>query len=126
MSITLNISQSPILISPSNTNHVYNVRTTDSGYTLTDFQYICDVYQRPSEVDWSGNSTENRVARLKVLPNSYGNAMVDLEEIVRTLLNVNPRFTGNTYPYLNPASDVNKVVTLATAETTIEYNGSNL
>jgi hypothetical protein len=63
---------------------------------------------------------------LKVLPNSYGNAIIDLEEIVRTLLNANPRFTGNTYPYLNYASDVNKVVTLASAEVTIEYNGSNL
>lgn len=126
MSITLEISQSPILISPSNTNHIYNVRTTNTGYTLTDFQYICDVYYRPSEVVWSGNSTENRVARLKVLPNVYGNAIIDLEEIVRTLLNVNPRFTGNTYPFLNPASDVNKVVTLASGEATIEYNGSNL
>jgi len=126
MSITLNISQSPILISPSNTNHVYNVRTTDSGYTLTDFQYICDVYERPSEVDWSNNNYANRIARLKILPNTYGNAILDLEEIVRTLLNANPRFTGNTYPYLNPASDVNKVVTLASAEVTIEYNGSNL
>lgn len=126
MSITLNISQSPILISPSNTNHVYNVRTTDSGYTLTDFQYICDVYERPSEVNWANNNQANRIARLKVLPNTYGNAIIDLEEIVRTLLNVNPRFTGNTYPYLNYASDVNKIVTLATGEVTIEYNGSNL
>jgi hypothetical protein len=105
---------------------VYNVTTTDTGYTLTDFQYICDVYQRPSEVDWNNNNYANRVARLKVLPNTYGNAIIDLEEIVRTLLNANPRFTGNTYPYLNPASDVNKVVTLASAEVTIEYNGSNL
>ena len=126
MSITLNISQSPILISPSNTNHIYNVRTTDSGYTLTDFQYICDVYERPSEVDWNNNNYANRIARLKILPNTYGNAILDLEEIVRTLLNANPRFTGNTYPYLNPASDVNKVITLASGQVTIEYNGSNL
>jgi len=126
MSITLNISQSPILISPSNTNHVYNVRTTDSGYTLTDFQYICDVYERPSEVDWNNNNYANRIARLKILPNTYGNAILDLEEIVRTLLNANPRFTGSTYPYLNPASDVNKVITLASGVATIEYNGSNL
>ena len=125
MSITLEILQSPILISPSNTNHIWNVRT--SAYTLTDFQYICDVYQRPSEVDWSNNNdTTNRVARLKVLPNTYGNAIVDLEEIVRTLLTPNPRFTGNTYPFLNPASDVNKIVTLASGEYTIDYNGSNL
>jgi hypothetical protein len=124
MSITLEISQSPILISPSNTNHIYNVRT--SAYTLTDFQYICDVYQRPSEVVWSGTNTDNRVARLKLLPNVYGNAILDLEEIVRTLLNANPRASGQTYPYLNPASDVNSVITLMSGLNTVGYNAFNL
>lgn len=125
MSITLEISQSPILISPSNTNHVYNVRT--SAYTLTDFQYICDVYFRPSQVNWSDQyDTTNRVARLKVLPNVYGNAIIDLEEIVRTLLTANPRFSGETYPYLNPASDVNSVITLASGLVTLEMNAFNL
>jgi len=125
MSVILEIQQSPLTITPSNANHVYNVFST--GYTLTDFQYICDIYFRPQEVDWSDqNDTTYRVCRLKLLPNSYGNAIFDLEEIVRTLLQVNPRFTGTTYPYLNPANDVNKIVTLADAQTTIEYNGNNL
>jgi hypothetical protein len=125
MSVILDIQQSPLTITPSNANHVYNVFST--GYTLTDFQYICDIYFRPQEVDWSDqNDTTYRVCRLKLLPNSYGNAIFDLEEIVRTLLQVNPRFTGTTYPYLNPANDVNKVITLADGQTTIEYNGNNL
>ena len=125
MSVILDIQQSPLTITPSNANHVYNVFST--GYTLTDFQYICDIYFRPQEVDWSDqNDTTYRVCRLKLLPNSYGNAIFDLEEIVRTLLQVNPRFTGTTYPYLNPANDVNKIVTLADGQSTIEYNGNNL
>jgi len=125
MSVILNIQQKPLKITPSNANHVYNVFS--SGYTLTDFQYICDIYFRPQEVDWSDqNDTTYRVCRLKLLPNSYGNAIFDLEEIVRTLLQVNPRFTGSTYPYLNPANDVNKIITLADAQATIEYNGNNL
>jgi hypothetical protein len=125
MSVILDIQQSPLTITPSNANHVYNVFST--GYTLTDFQYICDVYFRPQEVDWSDqNDTTYRVCRLKLLPNSYGNAIFDLEEIVRTLLQVNPRFTGDTYPYLNPANDVNKIITLASGAATIEYNGNNL
>lgn len=125
MSVELQILQTPLLITPSNDNHVYNVFST--GYTLTNFQYICDVYFRPQEVNWANqNDTQYRVCRLKLLPNVYGNAIMDLEEIVRTLLQVNPRFTGNTYPYLNYASDVNKIITLADAQTTIEYNGSNL
>jgi hypothetical protein len=120
----LNITQTPLLITPTNANHVYNVNS--SAYTLTNFQFICDIYFRPSEVVWSGTNTDNRVCRLKMSPNTYGNAIIDLEEIVRTLLQVNPRFTGNTYPYLNYANDVNKIITLADAQTTIEYNGSNL
>lgn len=124
MSINLEILQSPLLITPSNTNHIYNVRTT--AYTLTDFQYICDVYFRPGQVVWSGTNTDNRVCRLKIRPNSYGNAIIDLEEIVRTLLEANTRFTGTTYPYLNYANDVNRIVTLADGQSTIEYNGSNL
>jgi hypothetical protein len=125
MSVELQLLQTPLLITPSNDNHIYNVFST--GYTLNNFQYICDVYFRPQEVDWANqNDTTYRVCRLKILPNSYGNAILDLEEIVRTLLFPNPRFTGNTYPYLNYASDVNKIITLADAQTTIEYNGSNL
>jgi hypothetical protein len=125
MSVILDIQQSPLTITPSNTNHVYNV--TSTGYTLTDFQYICDVYFRPQEVNWSDqNDTTYRVCRLKLIPNSYGNAIFDLEEVVKTLLQVNPRFTGSTYPYLNPANDVNKIITLADAQVTIEYNGNNL
>jgi hypothetical protein len=88
---------------------------------------MVDIYFRPEEVNWADqNDTEYRVCRLKLIPNTYGNAIFDVEEIIRTLLTSNPRFTGTTYPYLNPASDVNKVVTLADAQTTIEYNGSNL
>ena len=125
MSVIFDIQQSPLTLTPSNANHVYNIFST--GYTLTDFQYMVDIYFRPEEVNWADqNDTEYRVCRLKLIPNSYGNAIFDIEEIVRTLLQSNPRFTGTTYPYLNPASDVNKVVTLADAQTTIEYNGSNL
>ena len=125
MSVIIDIQQSPLTLTPSNTNHVWNIRST--GYTLTDFQYMVDIYFRPEEVNWADqNDTEYRVCRLKLIPNTYGNAIFDVEEIVRTLVQSNPRFTGTTYPYLNPASDVNKVVTLADAQTTIQYNGSNL
>lgn len=124
MSITLEVLQKPLQITPSNTNHVFNIRS--SSYTQTDFQYIVDVYFKGNLTDWSAVTTDNRACRLKLRPNEYGNAILDLEEVVRTFLNANPRFTGTTYPYLNYASEVNKIVTLADAQSTIEYNGSNL
>lgn len=124
MSITLQVLQSPISITPSNANHIWNIRT--SAYTLTDFQYIIDVYFRGSLPSWSAATTNNRAARLKVSPNEQGNAIVDLEEIVRTFLKSNVLFTGDTYPYLNYASDVNKVITLADGQTTRKYDQANL
>ena len=124
MSITLEILQKPLQITPTNTNHVFNVRT--SSYTETDFQYIVDIYFKGNLTEWSAATTNNRACRLKARPNQYGNAIVDLEEVVRTFLNANARFTGTTYPYLNYASDVNKVITLSDAQETREYNASNL
>ena len=124
MSFILEVKQKPLQITPTNTNHIFNV--SSSAYTQSGFQFIVDVYFKGDLVDWSAVTTDNRACRLKAIPNTYGNAIVDLEEIVRTFLNANPRFTGTTYPYLNYASDVNKVITLADAQSTIEYNGSNL
>lgn len=124
MSFVLEVKQKPLQITPSNTNHIFNV--SSSAYTQTGFQFLVDVYFKGDLLDWTAATTDNRVCRLKAIPNTYGNAIVDLEEIVRTFLNANPRFTGTTYPYLNYASEVNKVITLADAQQTIEYNGSNL
>lgn len=124
MSITLEILQKPLQITPSNTNHIYNVRT--SAYTEPDFQYIVDVYFKGNLVDWSAATTDNRACRLKVRPNEYGNALIDLEEIVRTFLNTNPRFSGTTYPFLNYAQEANSIITLSDSQSTRDYNAYNL
>ena len=97
MSIIINIDQSPLTITPSNGEHIYTLSST--GYTLQNFKFVIDVYFRPSNVDFTGEPQP--AARLKVRPNSYGKAIVELEEIVRTFLKANPRFSGTTYPHLN-------------------------
>jgi hypothetical protein len=113
MSIAINIDQSPLTITPSNAEHIWTLSCDD--YTLPNFKYIIDVYFR------------NKVAaRLKVRPNSYGKAIVELEEIVRTFLKANPRFSGETYPYLNYVADENSVITLSDAQRTRTYNAYNL
>lgn len=124
MSIVINVDQSPLTISPTNTEHIYTLSST--GYTLSNFKYLVDVYFRPSQVVWSGTSTTNRVARLKVRPNSYGKAIMDLGEIVRTLLKANPRFSGTTYPYLNFVAEENSIITLSDAQETREMNAYNV
>lgn len=117
MSIVINVQQFPLTITPSNGEHVYTL--SSSGYTLNNFKYICDIYFRPS-------SQNKLVSRLKVRPNSYGKAILDVGEIVRTLLKANPRASGTTYPYLNYVADENSIITLMDAQQTRDYNAFNV
>lgn len=122
MSIQINIDQAPLTITPSNGEHIYTLST--SAYTLTNFKYIVDIYFRPSSQTITANSTPQ--ARLKVRPNTYGKAIVELEEIVRTFLKANPLFSGTTYPYLNYVADENSVITMSDATNTRTLNAFNL
>ena len=75
MSFVLEVKQKPLQITPSNTNHVFNV--SSSAYTQTGFQFLVDVYFKGDLLDWTAATTDNRVCRLKAIPNTYGNAIVD-------------------------------------------------
>lgn len=118
MSIVINIDQSPLTISPSNTEHIYTF--SSSAYTLNNFKYLVDVYFKAQ------GQNDELAARLKVRPNSYGKAIMDVGEIIRTFLNANPRFSGTTYPYLNYVAEENSIITLSDAQETHGYNAYNL
>lgn len=125
MSIVLDVIQSPLVISPTNTNHIWNVRY--SGYTsLSNLQYIVDIYPRSNLTSFSSATNNDRAVRLKLRPNSYGNAIFDLVEITRNFTKTNVLFTGTTYPYINYANQVNKIIPLADGTTTITYDQANL
>lgn len=118
MSVIISVEQSPLTITPSNTEHIYTLSST--GYTLSNFKYIVDVYFKAQ------GQNEVLESRLKVAPNSYGKAIMDVGEVIRTFLTANPRFSGETYPYLNYVAEENSIITLADAQKTREYNGYNL
>lgn len=118
MSVIINVDQSPLTITPSNGEHIYTLSST--GYTLSNFKYIVDVYFKAQ------GQSEELQARLKVSPNSYGKAIMDVGEVIRTFLNSNPRFSGTTYPYLNYVAEENSVITLSDASRTRDYNAYNL
>lgn len=124
MSIIIDVIQSPLTLTPSNANHIWNI--TSSATTLPDFQFLVDIYFKGNLLNWSSATEDNRAARLKIRPNTYNNGIFDLEEIVRTFLNSNVLFTGQTYPFLNYANQVNKIITLSDAQSTIKYDQSNL
>lgn len=122
MSVIITVDQSPLTITPMNGEHIYTFAST--GYTLTNFKFVIDIFFRPSSVVFSGSPEPD--CRLKVRPNTYGKAIVDLIEIVRTFLNVNPRFSGTTYPYLNYVAQENSVITMSDARNTRTLNAYNL
>jgi hypothetical protein len=122
MSVIINVEQSPLTITPSNGEHIYTLSST--GYTLQNFKFVIDIYFRPDSINFSG--TPQPTARLKVRPNSYGRAIVELEEIVRTFLKANPRFSGTTYPYLNYVADENSILTMSDATQTRTLNAFNI
>jgi hypothetical protein len=81
MSIT--ILQQPLGFTPSNAQHIYNASSTYSGQTS--MRYIFDIWINPLL------STQERIGRLKVAPNSFGVGMVDVGDIIKNYLKPNPR-----------------------------------
>lgn len=131
MSIEINVVQQPLSITPSNGEHIWNFSTT--GSTLNNFKFIIEVFFRPSQVDYSVIDEKFIRARLKVRPNKYGNAIVDLSEIVTNFLKPNPRYSGSTYPtsltdtnYYNFVAQENRIITLSDFQYTTPYNAFNL
>ena len=103
----ITVYQNPLVLTPTNTEHVYNVGSSNSGNTS--FKYLVDVYM---DVD----STPNRVARLKVQPNSTGVGIFDLQEIVVNYVFPNPRSENpQTYQFttggnFTTASTINGII----------------
>jgi hypothetical protein len=85
--MAITILQEPLNFTPSNAQHIYNAISTLSGQT--DFRYIFDVWVSPFD-----NSRKERIARLKVSPNTAGNGIVDVGDIILNYLKANPRSEG--------------------------------
>ena len=82
MSITIN--QQPLNYTPSNGQHIYNASSTLSGNTS--MRYVFDIWINPF-------TTPERIARVKVAPNSYGVGIVDVGDIVKNYTKPNTRTT---------------------------------
>lgn len=81
MSITF--LQQPLDYTPSNAQHAYNVISTLSGNT--DFRYVVDIWFNPQQ------TTAEKVARVKIAPNTFGVGIVDIGDIVKNYIKPNPR-----------------------------------
>lgn len=103
MSITIN--QQPLNYTPSNAQHIYNASSTLSGNT--NFKYVFDVWMDPF-------TTPEKVARVKVAPNSSGVGIVDVGDIVKNYTKPNTRTdqkqvkdkVGGTSTFSNPNGQI--------------------
>lgn len=81
--MAISIIQQPLGYTPSNAQHAYTFSSTLTGNT--DFRYVVDVWMSPRETN------ANRVARLRLAPNTFGVGIIDVGDIVKNYIKPNPR-----------------------------------
>lgn len=132
MSLYLTIRQMPLEVTPTHSDHTWNVVLNDySAYT--DIRLVVDIYSNPYSSDSGTTQTSGKIARLLVPPNQYGNCIFNVETIIYNLCEANPRNldmnpgptsgTATMNPYnLLVATTGNTEVSLNTSQATINNN----
>ena len=93
MSLTLEIRQMPLAVTPTHSDHTWNVVMNDySAYT--DIRLVVDIYKNPYRNDSGSTQDYGKVARLLVPPNQFGNCIFNVETIIYNLTSPNPRNMG--------------------------------
>jgi len=129
MSLNLTIRQMPLEVTPTHSDHTWNVVVGDySAYT--DIRLVVDIYSNPYLNDSGSTQTSGKVARLLIPPNQYGNCIFNVETIIYNLVEANPRNlnmnpgptsgTATTNPFnVLVANSQTTEVTLNTSQATI-------
>ena len=81
--IIFNEIAQPRRYTPTGAEHVYSF--TSDNITETNFKFVIDVWSDPLE------TYKKRIARLKIRPNQYGYAHIDVNEIIQSLVKPNIR-----------------------------------
>ena len=90
MSLDLYIRQMPLEVTPTHSDHTWNVVMNDfSAYT--DIRLVVDIYANPYLNDSGSTQTSGKIARLLVPPNQFGNCIFNVETIIYNLVEANPR-----------------------------------
>lgn len=93
MSLDLTIRQMPLGVTPTHSDHTWNVVLNDYS-AFTDIRLVVDIYKNPYQNDSGSTQDYGKVARLLVPPNEYGNCIFNVETIIYNLTNGNPRNMG--------------------------------
>ena len=93
MSLDLTIIQMPLGVTPTHSDHTWNVALNDfSAYT--DSKLIVDIYKNPYQNDSGSTQDYGKVSRLLVPVNEFGNCIFNVETIIDNLVDKNPRSLG--------------------------------
>lgn len=93
MSLNLTIIQMPLGVTPTHSDHTWNVALNDySAYT--DSKLIVDIYKNPYQNDSGSTQDYGKVSRLLVPVNEFGNCIFNIESIINNLVDKNPRSLG--------------------------------
>jgi hypothetical protein len=133
MSLELTIRQMPLAVTPTHSDHTWNVVLNDySAYT--DIRLVVDIYANPYQNDSGSTQDYGKVARLLVPSNEYGNCIFNVETIIYNLCNGNPRNMGGysgpsiSAQTMNPYNVLyaNSQTTVATGQTSQSFIGNQL
>ena len=136
MALELKIKQMPLGVTPTHSDHTWNVELNDySAYT--DIRLVVDIYKNPYQNDSGSTQNYGKVGRLLVPSNEFGNCIFNVETIIYNLTFPNPRNlggyngagTGGTEtmdPYLVRVADSDSTaVELNTSQATIVNDRSS-
>lgn len=102
MNLYLNITQRPLEVTESHSDHTWNVLLNDYS-AFTDIRLVVDVYKNPYGNELGPNNTTGTVqdtakmARLLIPSNQYGNCIFNVETIIRNFTKANPRNMSMIY-----------------------------
>ena len=102
MNLYLNITQRPLDVTESHSDHTWNVLLNDYS-AFTDIRLVVDVYKNPYGNELGPNNTTGTVqdtakmARLLIPSNQYGNCIFNVETIIRNFTKANPRNMSMIY-----------------------------
>ena len=126
MSLELTILQMPLEVTPTHSDHTWNVALNDySAYT--DCKLIVDIYKNPYQNDSGSTQDYGKVSRLLVPVNELGNCIFNVETISMNLVDKNPRSLGLVTSNVSSGATMNpyNVLVAQSDGTSITANTNN-
>lgn len=123
MSYTLSVRQLPLGVTPTHSDHTWNIALNDySAYT--DIRLVVDIYKNPYQNDSGSTQDYGKVGRLLIPSNQFGNCIFNVESIIYNLVEPNPRNMGLSFSGVSAIMNPYNVVVADNSGTTFNDDTS--